>query len=391
MKTIRDFDLKNKRVIVRCDFNVPIKDGKILDDSKIKASLRTIKYIVKKGGKAILLSHLGRITNEDDKKLYSLKPVSLKLSEYLKKEVVFIPVTCGGDAEKIIKKMKPKDIVLLENTRFEDLNKERESKNSKVFAKKLASLGDIFIDDAFGCVHRSHASNVGIAKLLPSGIGFLMESELKALSKVTDNVKRPYVVILGGAKTGDKIGIINSLAKKADFLLIGGKMSFTFLKAAGFNVGLSSVENDSLDYCVEMLDKYSDKIILPIDVVTAVSPDDEPKVRFINEIGSDEVIYDIGPQTLKVFKQYLSDCKTVFWNGPVGYYEIPKFDNGTKELLSVISKTKAISVVGGGDMASATVNLGYGNKVTHISTGGGASLKLIEGKVLPALKVLDEK
>lgn len=388
MKTIEDFNLKGKKVIIRCDFNVPISKGKILDDTKIRKSLKTINYATKQGAKVILLSHLGRVNNKNDQKKYTLKPIAERLSELLKKEVLFISQTTGAKVTNAVSRMKNKQIILLENTRFEDLDKEKESQNNKALAKKWASLGDIFINDAFGCIHRAHASNVGICDYLPSGIGLLVKEELGNLKKITKNIKKPYTVILGGAKVSDKIGMINTLAEKADYLLIGGQMAFTFLKAAGFNVGLSPVQNDSLAYCIDMLNKYESKIILPIDIVTE---SDDTNIRFINEIKDDEIGYDIGPESIKVFKQYIEDSKTIFWNGPVGYYENEKYENGTKKLLEIISNTKCISVVGGGDMASAAAYFSCKTKLTHVSTGGGATLKLIEGKTLPALKAIDEK
>lgn len=254
-------------------------------------------------------------------------------------------------------------------------------------AKYYASLGDIFIDDAFGCAHRNHASNVGIAKLLPNGIGFLMEKELKSLNKLS-KPKKPYVVILGGSKVDDKIDLVDSLVEKADYVLIGGKMAFTFLKAAGFNVGASYVQKNNIDYCVNLLSKYENKIVLPVDIVT--ESEAGVNTRFINEICEDEVGFDIGNRTIKIFKQHLEEAKTVFWNGPVGYFEDERFVSGTKELLEVISNIKATTIIGGGDTASAAINMGYKGKLTHISTGGGASLKIIEGKTLPALKVINE-
>ena len=392
-KTIKDYDLKGKKVIIRCDLNVPIKDGIITDDNRIKESLKTIKTIIRRKGKVIILSHLGRVKEEKDKEKYTLKPVAKRLSELLKKEVTFINETRGKKVEEAINKMKNRDIIMLENTRFEDLNGEKESKNNPTLARYWASLGDIFVNDAFGTIHRKHASNVGIAKRLPNAIGYLIRKEITALSEAIDNPKKPYVVILGGSKVSDKITVIDNLITKADYILIGGAMAFTFLKASGFKVGKSLVEKDYIDYCKEVLSKYEDKIVLPIDVVTSTSTSEKAKGqnRFINEIKEDEMGLDIGPGTIKVFKQYLNEAKTIVWNGPVGYFELKEFSKGTKELLNILASTKAKTILGGGDTASAAINMGYKDKLTHISTGGGASLEFLEGKELPGLKVINEK
>jgi len=392
-KTIKDYDIKGKKVIIRCDLNVPIDNGVITDDNRIKESLKTIKAVIRKGGRAIILSHLGRVKEEKDKEKYTLKPVANRLSELLKRKVTFIDKTRGKEVEEIINNMKNRDVVMLENTRFEDLNGEKESKNSASLARYWASLGDIFINDAFGTAHRKHASNVGIAKRLPNAIGYLVRKEIEFLDNATKNPKRPYVVILGGSKVTDKIKVIDTLAKKADYILIGGAMAFTFLKASGFKVGKSIVDKDALEYCTNILNKYEDKIILPIDIVTSRKIDENEKTntRFINEIENNEIGLDIGPRTIKVFKQYLDDARTIVWNGPVGYFELKPFRDGTKKLLDIISNINAITIIGGGDTASAAINLGYQDKISHISTGGGASLEMLEGKELPAIKVINEK
>lgn len=389
-KTIKNIDIKNKKVIIRCDFNVPMKDGKITNDYRIKRSIPTIEYAIKKGSKIILMSHLGRIKTVEDKKLNTLKPVAKRLEELLNHKVKFISSNKGVRVERAINEMQKGDIILLENTRFTDLTKQKESENNPSLGKYWASLADVFINDAFGLAHRTHASNVGIASHLPNAIGLLMESEVKYLSK---KPKKPYIVILGGSKVSDKIGIIDKLAKKADYVLIGGAMAFTFLKATGFSVGRSLVENDYLDYCIKVLNKYENKIVLPIDVITSLEISDKAKPiqRFINEIDIDEIGLDIGPQTIKVFSHYLKDAKTIFWNGPIGYFEIENFSEGTRKLLEVITRTKATTIIGGGDSVSAAINMGYADKITHISTGGGASLKFLEGKELPGLDVIDEK
>ena len=393
MKTIRDFDLKNKTVIIRCNFNVPMKDDIITDDNRIRESLKTINYAIKKGAKIILLSHLGRVKTEEDKIKNNLKPVCQRLSQLLERNVIFSEETRGRKVRSLVNNLKPGEVLLLQNTRYEDIPGKKESGNDSYLGRYWASLGDIFINDAFGTAHRKHASNVGIARHLPSGIGFLMEKELKYLNKIVKKPVRPYVVIMGGAKISDKITITKNLLEKADYLLIGGAMAFTFLRAAGFNIGASKYEKEAIDFCTDLLNKYSEKIVLPIDIVVSdeISDNVKPKTRFINEIEDDEIGLDIGPSTLKVFKQYLDDSKTIFWNGPVGYFEIESFAGGTKKLCDIITNTKAMTIVGGGDTASAVINLGYRDKFTHISTGGGASLEFLEGKTLPALKVIDEK
>ena len=392
-KTIKDYDLSGKKIIIRCDFNVPIDGGIIKDDSRIRKSLKTIKYAIKNNAKVILMSHLGRIKTEEDKEKYTLKPVGKCLSKLLRKKVTFIDQTRGEKLEKAINNMKNKDIILIENTRFEDLDGKKERNNDQELGKYWASLGDIFINDAFGTIHRAHASNLGIASNLPNGLGFLVEEEIKKLIKLITKPKKPYTIILGGAKVSDKIGVISNLITKADYILIGGGMAFTFLKAAGFNIGSSICEKEKINYCKEILDKYQEKIILPIDVITAKELKENIKTneRFINEIEEDELGLDIGPRTLEVFKQYLDDCKTIFWNGPVGCFETKGFENGTKELLKIITNTKAYTVVGGGDTLRAANTFNYENKISHISTGGGASLAFLEGIELPALKIIDEK
>ncbi len=392
-KTIKDYDLSGKKVIIRCDFNVPIENGIIKDESRIKKSLKTIRYARKQGAKVILMSHLGRVKTIEDKEKYTLKPVAERLSKLLRKKVKFINETRGQNLENAIDNMKDKDVILIENTRFEDLDGKKESNNDKELGKYWASLGDIFINDAFGTIHRSHASNLGIASNIPNGLGFLVEEEIKKLTKLTNKPRKPYTIILGGAKVSDKIGVISNLITKADYILIGGGMAFTFLKAAGFNIGSSLCEREKLSYCKEMLENYPDKLILPIDVITATEIKDNTKTheRFINEIEEDEMGLDIGPRTLEVFKQYLDDCKTIFWNGPVGCFETKGFENGTKELFEIITNTKAYTLVGGGDTARAATTFNYENKISHVSTGGGASLAFLEGIELPALKIINEK
>lgn len=391
-KTIEDFDLNNKRVIIRVDFNVPIKDGIIIDDNRIRESLKTINYAIDHNAKVILLSHLGRIKNESDKEKNSLRIVATRLSELLKRNVIFISETRGPELEKIISNMNNKDVVLLENTRYEDLPDKKESTNNQELAAYWASLGDIFINDAFGTIHRSHASNVGIASILPSGIGFLVANELDAL-KALDEPVRPYIVILGGAKVSDKLGVINNLIKKADKIIIGGAMAFTFLKAKGLNIGKSLVEDDYLSYCKDLMINYPNKLDLPIDVVVSneISASSSNKTVSINNICDNEIGLDLGKETIDIIKNDLKDAKTVVWNGPLGYYEIPAYQTSTKEILKYLTENNINTILGGGDIVAASSELGYKDKVTHASTGGGATLEYLEGKVLPGLKIIDEK
>ena len=384
MKTIRDFDLNNKKVMIRVDFNVPIKDGKITDDNRIKMSLETIKYAIEKNAKVILLSHLGRVKTEEDKVKNNLNIVVPRLEELLNQKVIFSNVTRGIELEEKISNMKNKDVLLIQNTRYEDLNGKLESSNDIELGKYWASLGDIFINDAFGTSHRSHASNVGIASNLPSGIGFLVEKELNALD---------LTIILGGSKVSDKITLIENLVNVADYILIGGGMAYTFLKASDINIGKSLLDVDSIEFCKNMLEKYKDKIILPIDSVNAKEMKENTQCRqcFINEIKQDEIGLDIGYNTTKLFKTYLEKSKTIIWNGPVGVFEIKPFDEGTKRICEILKNINAKKIVGGGDTASAVINLGYKDVFDHISTGGGASLELLEGKKLPGVEVINEK
>lgn len=389
-KTIRDYDLNNKKVIIRVDFNVPMKDGVILDDTRIRESLPTIKYALMNNAKVILMSHLGRIKTEKDKENLSLKNVCKRLSQLLNKEVIFVPFTRGLELEKSIENMEQGDIILMENTRFEDLNGNLESGNDSNLGKYWANLGDIFINDAFGTCHRSHASNVGIASNIPSGIGFLVEKEIKNLSVVLDNPNKPFTVIMGGAKISDKVPIIDALAKKADNILIGGAMAFTFLLATGLNVGSSLVDENSISIALDLLKKYADKIILPIDAVVSDSINGKGIEKFVSDIKSNDIGLDIGSKTVEIFGEYLIESKTILWNGPVGYVENSEFQGGTRGLCEILKNLDACKIVGGGDSASAIINLGYKGYMTHISTGGGASLEFIEGKQLPGIVVIND-
>ena len=390
-KSIKDFDLYNKKVIIRVDFNVPIKNNKILDDNRIKESLKTINYAIDNKAKVILLSHLGRIKEESDKAKNSLSIVADRLSDLLGKRVIFSGETRGKNLEEKVANLNPGDVILIENTRFEDLNGNLESGNDEDLAKYWASLGDIFINDAFGTIHRSHASNVGIASYLPSGLGFLVQNELEKLSLALDNPKRPYTVILGGSKVSDKIGVIKNLVNIADYILIGGGMAYTFLKSLGYNIGSSIVDGGSIDFCDDILKKYTKKIILPIDSITSKQIDGESFIKENNAFASDDIGLDIGPNTIKEFEKILEISNTIVWNGPMGMFEYDKYSKGTKEILRYLSTLNKIVIIGGGDTASAAINFGYKNSFTHISTGGGASLELLEGKKLPGIEAIEDK
>ena len=367
-KTIRDFNLKDKKVIIRVDFNVPIKDGIITDDNRIKESLETIEYAIKNEAKVILMSHLGRIKTEEDKNKNTLKPVSERLSELLNKEVKFINNTRGKELEETVNSLKNGEVVLIENTRFEDLEGKKESSNDQELAKYWASLGEIFINDAFGTSHRSHASNVGIASIIPSGIGFLIEKELKAFEDTLSNPKRPFTVILGGAKVNDKINVIKNLVNIADYILIGGGMAYTFLKSQDIEIGKSLVDEENIDFCKEILEKYKDKIILPIDSVNSkeISNEVETKETFITDIEKDDIGLDIGYNTVKLFKQFLLQSETIIWNGTLGYSELENFSKGTKEICEILKNLNCIKIIGGGDTGAAIINFGYEKYMTHI-------------------------
>lgn len=387
MKRIEDIKLDNKTVIIRVDYNVPLdKNGNILDDNRIKESLKTIKYCLDKNCKIILLSHLGKVKTIDDLKTKSLRIVSDRLSKILNKDIIFVPETRGELVNKAVFNMQEKDIILLENTRFEDLNDKKESNCDEELSKYWASLGDIFINDAFGTVHRCHASNVGISRYIKeSCLGFLVLKELDNLYPLINNPEKPYTVILGGAKISDKIGVIENLIDKSDYILIGGAMAYTFLKAKGIEVGKSLVEDDKLDLAKDLLNS-TNKIILPIDHVVS-NDKDNTNYLIKDKIDENDIGLDIGPKTIELFKTYLEKSKTIFWNGPMGYYENKTYQKGTKELCEIICKINCISVVGGGDSASCVINLGYKDKFTHVSTGGGASLELLEGKKLPGVNI----
>lgn len=389
-KTIKDYNLEGKRVIIRCDFNVPLNDkNKITDYTRIKANLKTIRYAIIKGAKIILLSHLGKVKCEDDKKSNSLYPVAIALSRYLNKKVMFSPDTSGSNLERLVSSLNNGDVLLVENTRFEDLYGKRESNCDDKLAKYWASLGDIFINDAYGSCHRNHASVTGIPKYLPSGIGFLIENELNKIDTILNSDTHPFIVVMGGKKVDDKIVLIEKLLEKGDKLLIGGAMSFTFLKALGYNVGKSIISEEHILFCKNMLDKYQDKIVLPKDFITEKGNMIENKL--IDHFDNDDIGYDIGSKTVREFNKILGSAKRVILNGPMGMFEEGRFSNGTLMILRQLSEIKAKTVVGGGDTASAVNKLGFANKFYHVSTGGGATMKYLEDSKLIGIEVISDE
>ena len=389
MKTIKDMNLENKKVLIRCDFNVPMKEGHISDDTRITAALPTIKYCLDQNAKVILFSHLGRVKEESDLAKNNLAPVAKKLEELLGQKVTFVEKTRGEELENAINNMNNKDILLVQNTRYEDLDGKKESKNDPELGAYWASLGDVFVNDAFGTIHRAHASNVGIASHLDSCIGFLIEKELNALKEL-DNPTHPFVVVLGGAKVADKIGVIENLVTKADKILIGGGMAFTFLKAEGYEIGKSLLDEENLEFCKNILKDYKDKIILPVDVaVTTEYSENEPyKTKAITEMNENEQGLDIGPKTVELFESYLKEACIAVWNGPLGVYEFEKYKKGTDELLKFVVDNNIKIILGGGDIVAAASLAGYKDKVYHASTGGGATLEYLEGKTLPGLEAI---
>jgi phosphoglycerate kinase len=392
-KIVRDLEVKNKTVLMRVDFNVPMKDGKITDDNRIVQALPTIQDVMNRGGKLVLFSHLGRIKTEEDKASKSLSPIAKKLGEYLKQDVIFVPQTRGKELEEAINNLKSGEVLMVENTRFEDLDGKKESKNDPELGKYWASLGDVFVNDAFGTAHRSHASNVGIASNMDEvAAGYLLEKEIKFIGGAVDNPARPFVAILGGAKVGDKIGVIENLLKKADKILIGGGMSYNFLKAQGYEIGTSIYEEDKLALAKQLLEQANGKIVLPIDfkVAKEFSNDADIRVAAYNDIKPDEMGLDVGEQTLKLYGEILQDAKTVVWNGPVGVFEFSNFAKGTIGVCEMLARLDAVTIIGGGDSAAAAISLGFADDFTHISTGGGASLEYLEGKALPGVEIIDE-
>ena len=391
-KTIKDYDLNNKKVIIRCDLNVPIKDGIITDDTRIKASLKTIKYAYSNGAKVILMSHLGKVKEEGDLEKNNLYPVSIRLSELLDKEVFFSNVTKGEELETKVNSLNKGDILLVQNTRYEDLDNKLESSCDEELAKYWASLGDLFINDAYGTSHRAHASNVGIAKYLPNGLGFLVEEETTKLDNILNENTNPFIVIMGGAKVSDKIKVIENLILKCDKLLIGGGMAYTFLKAKGHNIGSSILDEESIDFCKNILNKYSNKIILPIDTIVSTSLEDTNyQTKDINNLTNNDMGLDIGPSTIELFTKELANAKRIVINGPMGCFENPNYQTGTKAIYDFITTNNIKTLIGGGDSASSVNKLSNPSMFYHISTGGGATLEYLEGKILPGISVINEK
>ena len=395
--TVKDVDLKGKKVLVRVDFNVPVKDGVITNDNRITAALPTIKYILEQGGRAILFSHLGRVKEEADKEGKSLAPVAADLAAKLGQDVIFIPgVTRGAELEAAVNALEDGQVLLVENTRFEDVDGKKESKNDPELGKYWASLGDgIFVNDAFGTAHRAHASNVGISANVEKAVaGFLLENEIAYIQEAVETPERPFVAILGGSKVSDKIGVIENLLEKADKVLIGGGMTYTFYKAQGIEIGNSLVEEDKLDVAKALLEKSNGKLILPVDSKEANAFADYTEVKDTEGEAVDPGFLglDIGPKSIAKFDQELTGAKTVVWNGPMGVFENPDFQAGTIGVMDAIVKQPGVkSIIGGGDSAAAAINLGRADKFSWISTGGGASMELLEGKELPGLAALTEK
>ncbi len=393
-KSIDDINVKGKKVLVRCDFNVPLQDGKITDENRLVAALPTIKKLVADGGKIILCSHLGKPKGEPKPEL-SLAPVAARLTELLGQEVKFAPdpEVVGPNAKAAVAAMKDGDIVLLENTRY----RKEETKNGEAFSKELASLCDVFVDDAFGTAHRAHCSNVGVTQFVDTAVvGYLMQKEIDFLGNAVDNPVRPFVAILGGSKVSSKISVINNLLDKVDTLIIGGGMAYTFIKAMGGKIGKSLLEEDYLDYAREMMEKAKAKgvnLLIPVDTVVAKEYSNDVPYHTVKagEIADDEMGLDIGPETSKLFADALKDAKTVVWNGPMGVFEMSNFATGTIEIAKVLADLDATTIIGGGDSAAAVNILGFGDKMTHISTGGGASLEFLEGKELPGVAAANDK
>lgn len=390
-KSIRDIDVKGKKVLVRCDFNVPMDDqGNITDDKRITAAIPTIKYLLDNNAAVILMSHLGRPKGEFNEK-YSLKPVALKLSQLLGFEVKIADDVIGESAKKLCGEVQPGRAVLLENVRFH----KEEEKNDEQFAKALASLGDIYVNDAFGTAHRAHASTEGVSKFLPSVCGFLIEKEIKVMGEALSNPEHPFVAILGGAKVSDKIGVIRNLLDKCDTIIIGGAMAYTFAKSMGGNIGTSKVEDDKLELAKELTKEAKAKnvkLMLPLDTAVAKEFEDvRPEYADAGKIPDDMMGLDIGPKTIEAFSKEIRNAKTIVWNGPMGVFEFKNYETGTIAIAKAVSEADAVSIIGGGDSCAAVERSGFADKVTHISTGGGASLEFLEGKTLPGIACLENR
>lgn len=392
-KTVRDIDVRGKRVLVRCDFNVPQKDGAITDDKRIVSALPTINYLRENGAKVILMSHLGRPKGEP-KMEYTLKPVADRLSQLLGIEVKFqsCPTVVCDTVRAVADCLREGEVMLLENVRF----RKEETENGADFAKELASLGEIFVQEAFGTAHRAHASTAGVADYLPAVSGFLIEKEVKFLGSAVENPQRPFVAIMGGAKVGDKIPVIENLLQKVDTLIIGGGMAYTFFKAMGLEIGASILDEENIGLAGELLKKAESagvKMLLPVDVVCAERFDNDAVSKVVDRdaIPADMMGLDIGPATVQLYREALEEAKTVVWNGPMGVFEMPSFEKGTRAIAEILAESDAVTVIGGGDSAAATEQFGLADKMTHISTGGGASLEFLEGKVLPGIAVIEDK
>ena len=397
--SVDDINVKGKRVLCRCDFNVPLKDGKITDENRLVAALPTIKKLVADGGKVILCSHLGKVKTDEDKKTKTLAPVATRLSELLGQEVKFAAdaEVVGPNAKAAVEAMNDGDVILLENTRF----RAEETKNGEAFSKELASLCDVFVNDAFGTAHRAHCSNVGVAGLVDTAaVGYLMQKEIDFLGNAVENPVRPFVAILGGAKVADKLNVISNLLEKCDTLIIGGGMAFTFLKAQGYEIGKSLVDDTKLDYCKEMIakaEKLGKKLLLPIDTVAAdafpdpIDAEIPVEVYAVEAMPADKAGFDIGPKTAELYAEAVKSAKTVVWNGPMGIFENPVLAKGTIAVAEALAETDATTIIGGGDSAAAVNQLGFGDKMSHISTGGGASLEFLEGKELPGVAAANNK
>lgn len=400
-KSVDDINVKGQRVLVRCDFNVPMKDGKITDENRLVAALPTLKKLIADGGKLILCSHLGKVKTEEDKLTKTLAPVAVRLSELLGQEVKFVanPEVVGPNVVEAVNAMQDGEVILLENTRF----RKEETKNEDAFSQDLASIADVFVNDAFGTAHRAHCSNVGVTKYIKGDhvVGYLMQKEIDFLGNAVENPVRPFVAILGGAKVADKLNVIDNLLDKCDTLIIGGGMAYTFLKAKGYEVGKSLLDESKVDYCKEMMAKAEangKQLLLPIDAVCIdefPSPIDNPDIKTTvvaaDAIPADKEGADIGPKTIELYSNAVKNAKTVVWNGPMGVFENPVLAAGTKAVAAALAETDATTIIGGGDSAAAVNTLGYGDKMSHISTGGGASLEFLEGKDLPGVVAADDK
>ena len=385
-KSICDYDYNGKKVIIRCDFNVPMENGVITDLTRIIESLESINYLIKHNAKVIILSHLGKISSMEDKASNSLYPVYLVLKDRLETNVYFSKETRGLELSNIINEMSFGDVLLIENTRYEDFPNKLESNCDEELSKYWASLGDIFVNDAYATLHRAHASNVGIAKLLPNAVGFLVEKEIKKLDEILNEDTHPYTVVMGGKKISDKTLVIDNLITKCDNILLGGGMCFTFLKSIGKNVGSSIVDDDNLEYCKKIMEDYSNKVFLPIDIVNQNN-----EIKSIDDINDSDIGYDIGPKTIEMFTNILKEAKRVIINGPMGVFEKEEFSKGTKEIYETLKKYNVKTLIGGGDSAASVNLLGYSNAFYHVSTGGGATLEYLTGKELPGISVINDK